>query len=362
MSDAPAWMTSCRSFVDAVGDQIMVVGADYRITMVNAAFVKSTGLPAAEIVGRRCHEVTHRSSTPCWANGEACPLSAVLGGASSVAVSHLHVDADGREQHVEIVGASVRDADGELVGMIETIRDVTERRQLEDALRQRNAELEDARRKRDQFTSTVCHELKNILNVQGLYAQLLQRTPDDEVQSHAAHILDGARRLARLIEDMQDASALESQRFSLRRAPCDLATLARAAAQDSQLAARGHQVACDVTGGAIEGCWDRARLRQVLDNLLANAVKFSPSSSEIRVAVRLEPARASVSVSDAGLGIPAERLPLLFQPYARAHEEHPGLGLGLFVSRGIIEAHGGALSAESIEGRGSTFTFWLPFG
>jgi PAS domain S-box-containing protein len=355
-------MTSCRSFVDAVGDQIMVVGADYRITMVNAAFVKGTGLPESSIVGRKCHEITHRSEAPCWASGEACPLAAVLGGASSVAVSHLHVDAAGHEQHVEIVGASVRDGDGALVGMIETMRDVTDRKRLEAALLQRNADLERAHRNREQLTSTVCHELKNILNVQGLYAQLLRRDPDGEVQAHAEQILDGAKRLARLIEDMQDASALESQRFSLRRAPCDLAALARVATHDGQLAAEGHRVVCDVVDGRLEGEWDGSRLRQVLDNLLSNAVKFSPMASEVRVVVRRESDRASVSVSDTGLGIPAAHLASLFHAYARAHESLPGLGLGLFVSRGIIEAHGGAISAQSVEGRGSTFTFWLPLG
>jgi PAS domain S-box-containing protein len=353
-------MTSCRSFVDAVGDQIMVVGADYRITMVNAAFVHATGLPEADIVGRKCHEVTHRSPQPCWAAGEGCPLAAVIGGASSVSVSHLHVDAEGHEQHVEIVGASVRDADGELVGMIETIRDVTERKSLEDALRQRNADLEAEHRKRDQFTSAVCHELRNILNVQGLYAQLLRREPGDEVQAHAERILDGAKRLARLTDDMQDAAAIESQRFSIRRATCDLSALVRLAAEDHQLAAQGHRITADLPGDAIAGEWDRARLRQVLDNLLSNAVKFSPAGSEVRVVVRREPERASVSVSDAGLGIPEARLPELFQPYSRAHAELPGVGLGLFLSRGIIEAHGGGLSAGSVEGRGSTFTFWLP--
>lgn len=359
-STAPNWLSTCRSFIDSIGDQLIVIGRDYDIMMVNSAFLESTGLSEAEVIGRHCHEITHRSKEPCWVSGCACPLATVVERGSALSVAHVHFDSAGNERHVELVGSPVRDADGKVVGIIESIRDVTMQRQLEDALTQRNAELEEARRNRDEFTSTVCHELKNILNVLSLHAQLVRSDDADERRRHADRIVDGSKRLARLVEDMRDAAAIESQRFTVERAPCDLAVVARQAAEERQLAASEHRIVVDADDGESCGEWDAWRLGQVLDNLLSNAVKFSPPQSEVRVVVRRDGARVSVSVRDHGTGIPRERLGELFHPYARVHAHVPGVGLGLFVSRGIVEAHGGQISADSAEGRGSTFNFWVP--
>jgi len=274
----------------------------------------------------------------------------------------VHFDASGNKRHVDIVGSPLRSARGRLVGMIESIRDVTQKRQLEDALRQRNVDLEVARGKRDQFTSAVCHELRNILNVLSLHAHLLQSGQGGQERGPAERIVDGVKRFTRLVEDMQDAAAIESQRFSVRRAPCDLAAVARQSAEERRLEFREHCITVDAPEDTIDGEWDAGRLRQVLDNLVSNAIKFSPPGSEVRIVVRRDAQRVSVSVSDSGPGIPPERLRELFQPYARVHTHVPGLGLGLFLSRGIIEAHGGEIRVDSIEGRGSTFSFWLPVG
>lgn len=357
---APKWLTTCRAFIDSVGDQILVVGRDHEILMVNDAFLAGTGCTEAQVSGRRCHELTHRSPVPCGMEGAGCPLDRVLETGKAVSVAHVHLDSAGRKHHVDIVGSPVRDSEGHLVAMIESIRDVTRQKELEEALTQRNAELEDERQKRDQFTSAVCHELINILNVLSLRAHLLQSDRPGDTQRHAERIVDGSQRLARLVEDMRDAAAIESQRFTVKPGPCDLTVVTRQAAGERQLAAQEHSIVVEAPDGAIEGFWDAWRVRQVLDNLVSNAIKFSPPGSEVRIVLRREPQRVSVAIIDTGSGIPAERLGELFQPYVRAHALIPGIGLGLFVSRGIVEAHGGQIRAESNEGHGSTFTFWLP--
>lgn len=360
MPRVPKWLTRCRSFIDSVGDQMLVIGRDYQILMVNSAFLESTGLSEADILGRRCHEITHRSAEPCWVAGAGCPLAAVVDTGNSVSVAHVHFDAAGTRGHVDVIGSPLRDTDGQLVGMIESIRDVTRQKQLEEALIQRNAELEDARRKRDQFTSTVCHELKNILNVLSLHAQLIRSEHATNTEDHADRIVDESKRLARLVDDMRDAAAIESQRFTVERGPCDLGVVARQVAEERQFADQEYRIVVDVPEGAIEGAWDAWRLRQVLDNLVSNAIKFSPPRSEVRILVRREAQRVFVSVSDAGVGIPAAKLRELFQPYVRAHAHVSGMGLGLFVARGIVETHGGEIFVHSAEGHGSTFSFWLP--
>ncbi len=360
MNQCQPWMAACRSFIDSLGDQIVVIGRRYEILMANAAFLEGAGLRETEIVGRHCHEITHQSARPCWAAGEGCPLTAVLDGGKTISVGHVHFDASGRRRHVEVVGSPLHNSDGEFVGMIESIREVPAEQQLEAALRQRNADLEEGSRKRDQFTSTVCHELRNILNVLTLHAQVLRVEKGEQASGHALPIVDGLKRLSRLVVDMQDAAEIECQRFSIQRAPCDLSAVARQCADEGEFASRDHRISVELSDVAVEGLWDAGRLRQVLDNLVSNAVKFSPPGSEIRIVIRRDAQRVSVSVSDPGLGIPTIRLRELFQPYARAHQHVPGLGLGLYLSRGIIEAHGGEIWAHSAEGRGSTFSFWLP--
>jgi signal transduction histidine kinase len=110
----------------------------------------------------------------------------------------------------------------------------------------------------------------------------------------------------------------------------------------------------------IEGRWDGGRIGQVIDNLIGNAIKYSPAGGPIVVALAHEAAEVRVSITDQGVGIPSERLPHLFEPYARAHRTIRGLGLGLYLARGIIEAHGGRIWATSAEQRGTTVAFTLP--
>lgn len=362
-SRGPEWLGTCRPFIDSIDEQMMVISEEYQILMVNRAFLERTGLDADQVIGRRCHAVTHHSDQPCWANGEACPLQRVIETGRSTAVSHVHYDGQGKPRHVEIVGSAARDAVGRVVGVIESMRDVTEEKELREALMRRNAELEEARRRREQHTSAVCHELGNVINNLSLHARVLGGAgKSPEAQRHSKFILEESVRLGRLVEDMRDAAAIESGRFSIRPASCDLADLVRRAAAENQVSAGDRNLVVEAGEDAVAGTWDAVRLRQVMDNLISNAIKFSSPDTEVRISLTRSHARAAVSVVDRGSGIPADSMAELFKPYARAHARVPGVGLGLFLCRGIIEAHGGEIAAVSVEGKGTTMTFWLPIG
>jgi len=357
----PEWMKHCRAFIDSVGDQMLVIDRGYRLLLVNRAFIESTGLTESEIVGKRCHEVTHRSAEPCWVYGHACPLAAVLENGESVTVAHEHFAADGRIQQVDIVGSPARDGDGKIVGLIESIRDVTLQKELEAALRLRNAQLERARLKHQHFISAVCHELKNILNGVGLNAQLLKLDKQSEkTRRRGGVIVEEAKRLERLIEDMQDAAAIDTQRFSVHSQRCELLEIVRECVEARQLGSPEHQIRLTIETERIEGMWDAGRLRQVVDNLLSNAIKFSPEGGVVQVSVRREAESVRLAVEDFGIGIPEAKVTELFEPYARVHTGIPGAGLGLFLSRGIVEAHGGEIQVTSREGEGSVFEVRLP--
>jgi signal transduction histidine kinase len=144
----------------------------------------------------------------------------------------------------------------------------------------------------------------------------------------------------------------------------DLLAVVREAVADSQLAAEGHRILLETDAPEIVGDWDRTRVGQVLSNLLDNAVKYSPEGGDVVVRVQADAAHAVVEVEDHGAGITPEARARLFERYFRtdaaSRSGSEGMGLGLYVSKGIVEAHGGEMWFESEPGQGSTFSFRLP--
>ena len=230
----------------------------------------------------------------------------------------------------------------------------------------------EAVRLRDQFVAIASHELRTpVTSIRG-YAQLLERQAAqgalDTVRAsrHAGQIVMQATRLAALISDLLDASRFQQGRLNLSLEPCDLTALA-----DEALAAfrtapeRTPQHILRFIGPSpVVGQWDRARLDQVLTNLLANALKYSPAGGEVCVEVRAAHGeQAMLIVNDQGLGIPSAEQAQLFQPFVRgtlSHGQVGGTGLGLYIVRQIVEGHGGTIAVASMPGRGTTFTVALP--
>ncbi|MBI2863902.1 MAG: PAS domain-containing sensor histidine kinase [Chloroflexi bacterium] len=229
----------------------------------------------------------------------------------------------------------------------------------------RTEDLEEERRRREQFTSVVAHELRGPITVLGGYAQALRRWEGLEParRDQALAAMGGqVRKLNRLIADLLDFCRIEAGRFTIAPAPMELAATARQVVEDQQATTGRHRLNLETPDGRIEGNWDQDRIAQALTNLVGNAIKYSPEGAEVRVVVCLANGEARVSVSDQGVGIAQENIPLLFEPYSRFHREKRvgGTGLGLFITKGIVEAHGGRVWVESELGKGSTFYFTLP--
>ena len=174
-------------------------------------------------------------------------------------------------------------------------------------------------------------------------------------------IEDATRILRRLTDDLVDTVGMESGQLSVNRTSTDLVTLAQDAVRVAQETAGTHQLVL-LGPTRLDGEWDRDRVRQLLRNLISNAIKYSPSGGEIRVVLASGADQALIEIADQGLGIPPERMQRLFQPYSRLHREQQieGLGLGLYLCKVIAEAHGGRIWAESEPGVGSTFHVVLP--
>ena len=228
------------------------------------------------------------------------------------------------------------------------------------------AELRRLSALRADFVSLVSHELRSpMAAVIGAARTLEERWRELNVDQRAAFlalIADETNRLATLIGDVLDTSRIEAGTFSYRFTEVDIAELVQATVAGFAL----HQDEVSVTAHA-EGVLpsvrgDRERLRQVLRNLLENAVKYSPAGEAVDVRARAEDGRVLVTVEDSGPGIPAEQHGLIFERFGRANVGlgKPGTGLGLFIARSIAEAHGGTLSVVSAPGKGAVFTLELP--
>ena len=239
-------------------------------------------------------------------------------------------------------------------------------RQEADAARQA---AEQANRMKDEFLAALSHELRTPLAAILLWANVLRGRPSDprQVEEGLETILLSARAQKKLIEDLLDTSRIAAGKLILRRRDVDLAAVVREAVEGVLPAAgeKGVAIGADAPGGAAVAWADADRLRQVVSNLLTNAVKFTPPGGRVRVALRARGGWAELEVADDGQGITAEFLPHIFEPFTQADDSgaraEGGLGLGLAIARKLVELHGGSISGASPgPGSGATFTVRLP--
>lgn len=244
-----------------------------------------------------------------------------------------------------------------------------ERERLLAAEQAARAQAEAAVRVRDNFLSVAAHELKTPLATLVGQAQLAARRAAAEGASEAVRrslgaVGEQALRLSRMIDDLLDLSRLEQGQLNLVQAPLDLAELARRVAAEQAAASGSVTVSFSAEGGPLLVSGDAGRLEQVVRNLVSNGVKYSHSGGAVAVSVGRAGGRARLVIADSGIGIPAEALPRLFEPFFRATNAEArriaGIGIGLSIVHEIVARHGGSVEVTSELGRGATFTVSLP--
>lgn len=262
------------------------------------------------------------------------------------------VDQRGRHVPVEVSASPVYDPTGRLLGAVVISVDVSASKELA--------------RVREEWISIIAHDLRQPVTVIGTYAAALARRPGDEaaVRSGAEHIVSSVRRLNRMIGDLLDVSRLESQRLELEPKPTELAPLVQEILERMAGEARDRPLRVVWQGEPLRVMVDPQRFEQVLTNLVSNAIKYGAPGTEIVVEFIRHEGEVIVSVINQGAGISAEELPLLFERFHRARDARQGgvagLGLGLYIARGLVEAHGGRIWAESEPGATTAFRFTLP--
>jgi len=344
-----------------------IVGKDLNsiVTSWNAAAERMFGYSSAEMIGRSIRQLIPDDRQ----HEEDDVLSRIRKGQRIEHHETVRRRKDGTLFPVSLTISPIRNEHGVVVGASKIARDITDRMRA-DKERQRLLEIaRSASRLKDEFLATLSHELRTPLSAIVGYVRLMQSglLPADK-QSHALETVGrNATSLTQIVEDVLDVSRIVSGKLRLNVQPVELSEIVREAVETVQPAAdaKGIRVDLIVDPVATQVSGDPDRLRQVLWNLCSNAVKFTERGGRVQIRVERVNSHVEVTIADTGIGISVEFLPRLFERFSQADSGvsrmHGGLGLGLAISRHLVELQGGRISAESPgPGYGSVFRVELP--
>lgn len=258
---------------------------------------------------------------------------------------------------------------GQLVSFDGTLADITDHKDIEVERERLLQKLQQQDRRKDEFLATLAHELRNPLSAAGAAVHLLhlKAPPNPDVQWAYEVIERQTRALTRLIDDLMDVSRINRGKVELRREQVELATIVQGAVETSRplIDEMGHQLTVTLPPGPLSVDADRTRLEQVFQNLLHNAAKYTERGGRIALRVTVQAGSVVVSVTDTGIGIPADKLPTIFEMFSQVEgalsRSQGGLGIGLSLVKRLVEMHGGSVEARSSgPGKGSEFIVRLP--
>ncbi|MEA1868892.1 MAG: cache domain-containing protein [Euryarchaeota archaeon] len=355
-----------ESILQSMTDCVFAVDRDFRTTMFNRACEEFTGVSADDATGRFCYDLF-----PSTEYGTRCRLWELSDDHPAGTCWQTRVT-DGRGRSVPIMtcGAPLHDADGNVTGYVEVLRDVTELAKVTDEMRSANTELEIANaelRKLDQlktdFLNIAFHELRtpltSIKGFAGFVADEKLGELNEKQKNALLKVVSNSDRMTRLISNMLDMSKIRSGKLELEIARLDLSELIGGVVAGMKLVAEEKNISCTAhvpDGLVIEG--DRDRIEQVLVNLLGNAIKFTPVGGSVSVTAVDHETCVRTWVSDTGIGIAPDDLAHIFEEFWQV-DKSKGTGLGLAIVANIVREHGGAIWATSEKGVGSTFGFRL---
>jgi len=339
---------------ELIQEDVMIIGADYRILDINETLLNKLGLERKEAVGRYCYEITHRLSVPCSGEDHKCPLEETLTTRKPTTETHIHKDKDNNNIYYSI-SAYPYFENGEIIGAIELSRDITADINTRQAMMQKDKLASIGR-----LSAGVAHEINNPLTTILTTAMLIQEdiNPDNPIYEELETITNETLRCRKIVASLLDFArqtkpAKKHHNINDIITECIRLTRKQAEFKDVQiLEALSEKVP--------ELLLDKEQIQQALINLILNASDATDPGGTITVSTTFSPDNqfVNVKVSDTGKGMAAEVLDKIFEPFFTTREI--GTGLGLAITHGIIGRHGGDIRVQSRPGQGTTFGIRLP--
>ena len=342
------------ALLDSAADGILILTSDLTIEKANPAFSFMIGMPVGEIVLKNHEEIIRWAKKP----RDMTLTDAVAGGWPLTPNATLYVEGDiirpgaVTPLPVGITYAPLLSGEGTLLNIITTVRDITRFRQADEM--------------KTTFISVVSHELKTPVALIKGYVGTLRRDDvrwDKKVVQESLQVIEEeADRLANYIENLLDATRLQTNSFSLKRTDIQLATVIQRAAERLQTQTTAHQIVTDLPGDLPVILADEIRINQLLSNLISNAIKYAPGG-KIEISAETRGENIIVCVSDEGPGIDPNDAPFVFDRFYRSPDATKltkGAGLGLYLAKAIVDSHGGRIWIDPEKGKGACICFSLP--
>jgi len=342
------------ALLEGSADGIMILDSGHLILRWNKALAQLSGVTSASALGRTHDEIINWASMPDSNLADAEAGGWPFGTASPLYVEGNLLQPTNEEIAVGITYAPIFDRKKRLANVIANVRDITRFREAEQL--------------KSTFISVISHELKTPVSIIKGYAGTLLREDatwtKDIINESITIIEEEADRLANLIDNLLEASRLQAGGIELTISTFNLETLAKRLSRNFQTQTSKHDISISFPENFPDIDGDEERLLQALSNLLSNAIKYSPQGGPIQISGRIVQREIIVSVSDSGIGLPVGEFGRIFNRFHRsqtAETSHTqGAGLGLYLTRAVIEAHHGRIWVDSDPGHGSTFHFTIP--
>jgi PAS domain S-box-containing protein len=344
------WATTLSS----IGDAVIATDANGQVTFMNAVAENLTGWPRLEANGKPLSDVFRIVNEKTRLAVEDPVKKVIVSGTIIGLANHtILIGKDGKNTPIDDSGAPIRDRLGHVVGVVLVFRDITERKRADEL--------------KDEFIGMVSHELKTPLTVVtgAINVAMSVGISEEEKRSLLDDASWGVETMVDIVDNLLELSRSQANRLVLQPSTLDISRIVARLITQLSRKSSSHQITSDIEPDLPLVRGDLTRLERILENLIDNAIKYSPGGGEIKVSAHSGQNGILIGVRDHGIGISTDDAEKLFQPFSRlqtstAGTAIQGVGLGLVVCKRLVEAHGGRIWVESEQGKGATFYFTLP--
>ena len=348
-----------KDFIDSLGDMVIIISKDRKILAANEALLKRCKFRQNEIVGRNCYMVSHCLKIPC-PEDVVCPLDEVIATGKVKRVVHTHYTRNGKKMVVEI-SASPLKKDGEIIGIIEIIRDITDSYSFQEGLKASLEKFKKTMEIKELFSDILTHDLLNVANIILLQSEiLLERETCEDTREDLKRLKKNVERLVNMIESAARYARLHSIE-SLDFREMDLTKLLKGVVSAFEEAAKEKNIKIEVMVHSPRLAMVNPNIESVFYNLISNAIKFSPPGKRVVVDIIDEKDTYLIMVKDYGPGVPDKDKEGIFERFKRIEKGAvKGTGLGLAIVKRVAELHHGRAWVEDNPEGGSIFYVRIP--